>query len=623
MIFPINVNVGVMGHVDSGKTSLVKALSTTLSTAALDKHPQSQQRGITIDLGFSAFSVPWGDRELQFTLVDCPGHASLIRTIIGGAQIIDMMLLVVDCVKGIQTQTAECLVIGEITTDDLVVVLNKIDSLPEFEREERLEKQTRRIKNQLPLKFKEAPIVRVAAAVGGEKVAAGEKKNETWGLDGLVETLKATTKVPERDTAGPFFFAIDHCFPIKGQGTVVTGTCLRGSINVNQAVELPELGVEKKVKSIQMFKKPVKKIECGDRAGVCLAQLDATLVERGILAAPGSVPYLSSAMARVEKVRFFRGGCVTGTKFHVTVGHATVLATCHFFGKPPFDPNVEYAYQDELDHHHHLEVGLCYLKFEHRIRCHLDALVVGSRLDGPENHCRIAFHGHLVSRCDDPSVLRVYKIKQKEGVVARIDKNIVVGKDLFSTNVPMQQFVGLKLQCETGQIGSIVSSFGKSGKFRVAFDDDLDLRRVKVGHKLFLRFKRYVFAANSKDMHQDDDCFFHVEEVEEEEEEEEDVRLLPKKKEEEGKPTTKTGAVERLKGEPRQDGRYAIIIAQGFFAPEDDQRPFAGFEVTAANGDRGRLGGPFGKAGKAKVLFDDGTASKVGDALTLSVVHHS
>ena len=135
-----NVNVGVLGHVDSGKTSLgkhalcqrklsfckcrpwfghtqshitpaVAALSTTLSTAALDKHPQSKERGITLDLGFSSFAMPLPEHlrhlpydELQVTLVDCPGHASLIKTIIGGAQIINMMMLVVDVTRGIQTQ---------------------------------------------------------------------------------------------------------------------------------------------------------------------------------------------------------------------------------------------------------------------------------------------------------------------------------------------------------------------------------------------------------------------------------------------------------------------------------------------------------------------------------------
>merc|ERR1712194_310625 len=184
----LNLNVGVLGHVDTGKTSLVKTLSSVLSTAALDKSKQSRARGITLDLGFSAFLLPLpehlrnGDGSgggckddaddnskqatdnnkknpnkpqqskdkttptkqlqnqnyelLQVTLVDCPGHASLIRTIIGGAQIIDMVLLVVDATKGIQTQTKECLVIAEMTTRDLIVVLNKIDMFPEGEREE-------------------------------------------------------------------------------------------------------------------------------------------------------------------------------------------------------------------------------------------------------------------------------------------------------------------------------------------------------------------------------------------------------------------------------------------------------------------------------------------------------
>ena len=189
----LNLNIGVLGHVDSGKTSLVKALSTALSTAALDKHPESRKRGITLDLGFSAFTLEDVPPQLQpadagageaaaapydavqFTLVDCPGHASLIRTIIGGAQIVDIMLLVIDANKGIQTQTAECVVIGEITTDNAIIVLNKIDTIPADERDDRLERVQRRVRAQLRAshsKLAEAPMVCVAAAVGGEKVAA-------------------------------------------------------------------------------------------------------------------------------------------------------------------------------------------------------------------------------------------------------------------------------------------------------------------------------------------------------------------------------------------------------------------------------------------------------------------
>ena len=103
----LNMNVGILGHIDSGKTSIARALSTTLSTCALDKHPQSAERGITLDIGFSSFTAPVPARlagapfdAVQVTLVDCPGHASLIRTIMGSTQIIELMLLVIDVTKG-------------------------------------------------------------------------------------------------------------------------------------------------------------------------------------------------------------------------------------------------------------------------------------------------------------------------------------------------------------------------------------------------------------------------------------------------------------------------------------------------------------------------------------------
>lgn len=151
----LNLNVGCLGHIDSGKTSLAKALSTMASTSCFDKSRESRERGITIDLGFSSLTLPLPAhmkieaqnnpqyshvQELQITFVDCPGHASLIKTIIGGAQIIDMMLLVIDVTKGIQTQTAECLVIGEITCNQMIIVLNKIDLVPQQKRDAVIEK---------------------------------------------------------------------------------------------------------------------------------------------------------------------------------------------------------------------------------------------------------------------------------------------------------------------------------------------------------------------------------------------------------------------------------------------------------------------------------------------------
>ncbi|CAI5687943.1 unnamed protein product [Oreochromis niloticus] len=270
----LNFNVGVLGHVDSGKTSLARALSSTASTAAFDKNPQSRERGITLDLGFSSFTVDLPDHlrdsvgkqpydSLQFTLVDCPGHASLIRTIIGGAQIIDLMMLVVDVVKGVQTQTAECLLIGELTCPRMVVVLNKIDLLPPNKRQSAIEKMTKRLHKTLEnTRFKDCPVIAVAAKPGGPEAPDTE---EPQGVPQLIELLKKQTYLPKRDPGGDLLMAVDHCFSIRGQGTVMTGTILQGSLAINDTVEIPALKVTKKIKSVQMFRKPVSGAMQGDR----------------------------------------------------------------------------------------------------------------------------------------------------------------------------------------------------------------------------------------------------------------------------------------------------------------------------------------------------------------------
>jgi selenocysteine-specific elongation factor len=263
----VNLNVGVLGHVDSGKTSLVRALSSVLSTAALDKSPQSRERGITLDLGFSAFttSLPShldmmassGYEALNITLVDCPGHASLIRTIIGGAQIIDLIILVVDVNKGIQTQTAECIVIGEIASKNMIVVLNKMDLIPEADREERLGKVMKRVHKVLAAtKFVDAPILLMSAAIGGHN---GKGEVVSHGIEELISLIRSYAKIDVFPVDKfKFYFAIDHCFAIKGQGTILTGTVLEGSITVGASLEIPDLHIERKVKSMQMFRQPIK-----------------------------------------------------------------------------------------------------------------------------------------------------------------------------------------------------------------------------------------------------------------------------------------------------------------------------------------------------------------------------
>ena len=332
---------------------MVKRLSTLLSTAALDKHPQSRERGITLDLGFSAFFMeppPSLIQEydcVQITLVDCPGHSSLIRTIIGGAQIIDMILLVVDATKGIQAQTTECLVLAEITTEKLIVVLNKIDLFPAADGISRTRQMMKSIRTHTlaNTKFCDAPMVAVAAAIGGEKVAAatssGHAENcklQSTNVEELVHVLQSNITLPRRDTdisntIKSFHFAIDHCFPIKGKGTVLTGTVVSGRAQVNDIIYFPEHNLERKIKSLQMFKRPTTSVRQGDRCGICVASLDSTLIERGIASKPqGFISYIESAVCLVQKVRFFNSPILTDSKFHMSVGHSTVMATVKFFG---------------------------------------------------------------------------------------------------------------------------------------------------------------------------------------------------------------------------------------------------------------------------------------------------
>ncbi|KAM5279840.1 selenocysteine-specific elongation factor isoform 3-T3 [Ctenodactylus gundi] len=470
----VNVNVGVLGHIDSGKTALARALSTTASTAAFDKQPQSRERGITLDLGFSCFAVPLAahpaapgaepaERLLQVTLVDCPGHASLIRTIIGGAQIIDLMMLVIDVTKGMQTQSAECLVIGQIACQKLVVVLNKIDLLPEDKRQAAIDKMTKKMQKTLEnTKFRGAPIIPVAAKPGGPEAPETEAPQ---GISELIEVVK-------------------------------------------------------KVKTMQMFHTPVTSAMQGDRLGICVTQFDPKLLERGLVCAPESLHTVHAALISVEKIPYFRGPLQTKAKFHITVGHETVMGRLLFFSPAPdrfdqepmldsFDFSQEYLFQE-----HYLcrdsvtgsdeapskvgqpGEGRCprqqwaLVEFEKPVTCPRLCLVIGSRLDTDihANTCRLAFHGTLLHGLEDrnyaesclPS-LKVYKLKHKQGLVERaMDDYSVIGRSLFKKETNIQLFVGLRVHLSTGELGIIDSAFGQSGKFKVHIPGGLSPESKKI-----------------------------------------------------------------------------------------------------------------------------------------------
>lgn len=354
-------------------------------------------------------------------------------------------------------------------------------------------------------------MIAVAAKPGGPEAPDTE---EPQGVPELIELLKKQTYLPQRDPGGDLLMAVDHCFSIRGQGTVMTGTILQGSLAVNDTVEIPALKVTKKIKSVQMFRKPVAGAMQGDRVGVCVTQFDPKLLERGVVCTPGSLHTLYAAVISVRKIGYFKGSLATRAKFHITVGHETVMAKVTFFGLPPvgvpeppsdnkpplselqncslnasFTFDREYFYQDEYVTGQGEARSVpdpeqwALLEFERPVTCPSLCLVIGSKLDTDihANACRLAFQGCLLQGFEDKNYvetalprLRIYKTKQKEGQVERVtDDYTVIGRNLFKKETNLQLFVGLKVTLSTGETGIIEGGFGQSGKFKIRLQEGL------------------------------------------------------------------------------------------------------------------------------------------------------
>lgn len=242
-----------------------------------------------------------------------------------GAQIIDMVLLVIDVTKGIQTQTAEGIVVAEVTTNKMVIVLNKVDLLPPGETEARMNKVIATIKRALAgSKFADAPIIPYAARPSPPHTSPVQS------LHGAI--LAAAPPLTRTDTETKrFLMLVDHCFALKGKGTVCTGTVLRGSVAVGQSVEFPNLGETKKVKSIHIFHEPHESAQQGDRIGMLVTQLDSQQLERGYACYPGSIHGgVTHVLSTVQQIKYFKGDLASQHNLHVTIGHYTTTARLVF-----------------------------------------------------------------------------------------------------------------------------------------------------------------------------------------------------------------------------------------------------------------------------------------------------
>ena len=288
-----HVNIGTIGHVDHGKTTLTAAITNVLSKkgfaefvdyANIDKAPEERDRGNTINTSHEEYQT----EKRHYAHVDCPGHADYVKNMITGAAQMDGAILVIAATDGPMAQTREHILLSrQVGVPRMVVFLNKCDMVDDEELLDLVEMEVRELLNEYGFDGDNTPIIRGSAL----KALEGDPKYEQAILD-LMDAVDNWIETPVRDTDKPFLMPIEDVFTITGRGTVVTGRVERGQLKLNDEVEIVGLKPTKKtvVTGIEMFRKQLDYAESGDNAGVLLRGIAREDVERGqVLAKPGSV----------------------------------------------------------------------------------------------------------------------------------------------------------------------------------------------------------------------------------------------------------------------------------------------------------------------------------------------
>jgi selenocysteine-specific elongation factor len=437
----IPVNVGLMGHIDHGKTALARALSEHVSTAGLDKHPQAQQRGITIDLGFTMFVL----ENYLVTLVDAPGHADLIRSVVAGANIIDSAILTVAADEGPKVQTGEHLVVlSSLGIDSLVVAITKTDIASE---QQAVDVETRMRKIVAEAGFNKAEFVQVSAQRG-------------VGIDKLHEALLHVLVPKVRDVNSPFLMPIDHAFPIKGHGTVATGTILHGKVAEGDLVEIAPLGLSSKVRSIQTFSQNRTEASAGHRVGINIPDVDHTLITRGnYLCSPKSIPSSDCVLVHVSTNPIYRGSITKNMIVNVALGMPVTTGQIIPFqqerGLRVVMDSVEGAEFDAA------------LVLQQSVAVDMHAKVLLLRTDLPPTQMRIIGSCTIL---EIPERILLHQRKTRVGNVQRVREGDVLVEGLASSKKVAESLVGLNVRTSSGVEGIIKASFGTRGVVSVEFE---------------------------------------------------------------------------------------------------------------------------------------------------------
>ncbi len=298
-----NVNIGTIGHVDHGKTTLTAAITMTLAAGGMaqvkkydeiDSAPEEKARGITINTAH----VEYETKDRHYAHVDCPGHADYVKNMITGAAQMDGAILVISAADGPMPQTREHILLArQVGVPHIVVFLNKVDMVDDKELVELVEVETRELLTKYGFKGAEIPIIKGSALKAMEALLKNPtaKRGENKDVDAiheLMDTVDKSIPTPVRDVDKPFLMAVEDVFSITGRGTVATGRVERGKLKVQEEIEI--VGLKDTTKTIatglEMFRKTLDEIQAGDNAGVLLRSIDKDGIERGqVLAKPGSI----------------------------------------------------------------------------------------------------------------------------------------------------------------------------------------------------------------------------------------------------------------------------------------------------------------------------------------------
>jgi elongation factor Tu len=293
-----HLNVGTIGHVDHGKTTLTAAITKTLALrgqaakrdfSTIDNAPEERERGITIAIAH----VEYETEKRHYAHVDCPGHADYIKNMITGAAQMDGAILVVSAPDGPMPQTREHILLArQVEVPSIVVFLNKVDMMDDPELLELVELEVRELLSKYEFPGDDTPIIRGSALAALESTSTDPSSPEYAPIWELMQAVDDYVPTPERAVDQPFLMPIEDVFGIKGRGTVVTGRIERGLVKVGDEIEIVGLGERRKVvvTGVEMFQKTLDQGEAGDNVGALLRGVERDQVERGqVLAKPGSI----------------------------------------------------------------------------------------------------------------------------------------------------------------------------------------------------------------------------------------------------------------------------------------------------------------------------------------------